>query len=214
MPCWCLLSSAFLFLSHAAFLRLPFYWDELGQFVPAALDIFHAGSWIPHSTVPNVHPPGVMAYLAAFWSVAGCSLPVTRLAMLGLAAVATVMAFRWQPVDLPWRAAFWQPFFSRPPAVLRAGHAGGIGYARHVFFCSRSRCFWRISSAGGLACTVLVLVKETGLLAPAVLFLAVAGAPAARIAVVSVAACPADPLARRSPSWNWPLVRQRCFHAV
>jgi hypothetical protein len=25
-------------LGHAAFLRLPFFWDEAGQFVPAALD--------------------------------------------------------------------------------------------------------------------------------------------------------------------------------
>src|SRR5690349_24983800 len=54
----------FVFLSHAAFLNLPFYWDELGQFVPASLDLFQSGSWIPHSTVANVHPPGVMAYLA------------------------------------------------------------------------------------------------------------------------------------------------------
>ena len=55
----------FVLLSHATFLKLPFFWDELGQFVPAALDIFRDGAWIPHSTVPNVHPPGVMAYLAA-----------------------------------------------------------------------------------------------------------------------------------------------------
>jgi hypothetical protein len=85
------------FLSHAPFLRLPYYWDELGQFIPAALDIFHggfhAGAWIPHSTVPNVHPPGVMAYLAAFWMVAGCSPLSTRIAMLLVASVALLVAF-------------------------------------------------------------------------------------------------------------------------
>ena len=80
-------------LSHGPLLRLPYYWDELGQFVPAALDIFQGGAWIPHSTVPNAHPPGVMAYLAAFWTVAGCSPLATRIAMLLVASVAMLVAF-------------------------------------------------------------------------------------------------------------------------
>src|SRR6476646_9443498 len=81
----------FVFSSHLPFLKLPFYWDELGQFVPAALDIFQRGAWIPLSTVPNVHPPGVMAYLAAVWSIAGYSIAATRVAMLALAAAGTVI---------------------------------------------------------------------------------------------------------------------------
>src|SRR5579863_2486523 len=84
----------FVFLGHVAFLNLPFYWDELGQFVPASLDLFHDGAWIPHSTVANVHPPGVMAYLAAVWSIAGYSIAATRLAMLALAAWGAVLTFR------------------------------------------------------------------------------------------------------------------------
>src|SRR5262249_49005419 len=81
------------FLIHAPLLRLPYYWDELGQFVPAALDLFHDGAWIPYSTVPNVHPPGVMAYLAAFWSVGGCSRLNARLAMLLAASGAILVVF-------------------------------------------------------------------------------------------------------------------------
>src|SRR5579872_3318026 len=77
--------------SHAVFLKTPFYWDELGQFVPAALDIFQSGAWIPRSTVPNVHPPGVMAYLAAVWSITGYSIAATRVAMLALAAAGTAI---------------------------------------------------------------------------------------------------------------------------
>src|SRR5579872_3035787 len=84
----------FIFASHVPFLTVPFYWDELGQFVPAALDIFQKGEWVPRSTVPNVHPPGVMAYLAAVWSVTGYSIAATRLAMLGLAAVGAVVTLR------------------------------------------------------------------------------------------------------------------------
>src|ERR1700756_1615556 len=64
----------FVLLSHAGLLKVAFFWDELGQFVPASLDIFHTGAWIPYSTVPNVHPPGVMAYLAAVWMAVGYSI--------------------------------------------------------------------------------------------------------------------------------------------
>src|SRR5689334_21778190 len=84
----------FVLLSHATFLKLPFFWDELGQFVPAALDIFRTGAWIPYSTVPNVHPPGVMAYLAAVWTAAGYSIASTRVAMLALAAAGVVITLR------------------------------------------------------------------------------------------------------------------------
>src|SRR5689334_9157916 len=84
----------FVLLSHATFLELPFFWDELGQFVPAALDIFRTGAWIPYSTVPNVHPPGVMAYLAAVWMTTGYSIAATRVGMLALAAAGVVITLR------------------------------------------------------------------------------------------------------------------------
>ena len=44
---------------HLPLLKFPFHWDELGQFAPAALDLYQDGSLVPHSTLPNVHPPGV-----------------------------------------------------------------------------------------------------------------------------------------------------------
>ena len=48
-------------------------------------------AWVAHSTIPNVHPPGVEAYLVLWYKVFGYSIPVTRVAMLagrggGLAA--------------------------------------------------------------------------------------------------------------------------------
>ena len=81
------------FLTHAAYFGLPYFWDELGQFVPAALDIYHDGAWIPHSTVPNAHAPGVMTYLAAVWDIFGYSIPATRAAMLLLASCASFFTF-------------------------------------------------------------------------------------------------------------------------
>src|SRR5580700_11852419 len=81
------------FVAHLRYFGLPYFWDELGQFVPAALDILREGAWIPHSTVPNAHPPGVMAYLALVWRAAGYSIAATRLSMLALAAAAVVFTF-------------------------------------------------------------------------------------------------------------------------
>src|SRR5260370_16744315 len=66
------------FLTHAAFFHLPYFWDELGQFVPAALDLYHDGAWIPHSTIPNAHAPGVMAYLPGVWDIFAYPIPPTR----------------------------------------------------------------------------------------------------------------------------------------
>src|ERR1700689_1644672 len=83
----------FVFLAHLPYVGLPYFWDELGQFVPAALDILHDGAWIPHSTVPNAHPPGVMAYLALVWRIAGYSITATRLSMLALAAAAVIFTY-------------------------------------------------------------------------------------------------------------------------
>src|SRR6266566_5538610 len=87
------LIGAFLILAHGPLLRLPFYWDEAGQFVPASLDLFRGGAWIPVSTVPNVHPPGVMAYLAGVWSVFGYSIAGTRIAMLLAATLGLLFTF-------------------------------------------------------------------------------------------------------------------------
>ena len=61
--------------------------------MPAALDILRDGAWVPHSTVPNVHPPGVMAYLAVVWRLFGYSIPATRVAMLALASVGVLFTF-------------------------------------------------------------------------------------------------------------------------
>src|SRR5581483_9075361 len=77
-----LVFAAPLFAIHLSLLTLPFYWDEQGQFIPTALDLLRSGAWIAHSTIPNVHPPGVEAYLVLWYKLFGFSIPVTRLAML------------------------------------------------------------------------------------------------------------------------------------
>jgi hypothetical protein len=86
---------AFLLLlaAHANLLRLPYFWDEAGYYVPAARDLL-AGSLIPHSTPSNAHPPLVMAWLVLAWELFGQSPLVTRIAMLALAAFSLTGFFR------------------------------------------------------------------------------------------------------------------------
>ena len=79
---------------HAPYLTLPYYWDELGQFVPQTLDLYNEGRWIPVHTLPNVHPPGVEALLALVWTaVRGPSIPASRILMLAIAAFGVVGSF-------------------------------------------------------------------------------------------------------------------------
>jgi hypothetical protein len=170
----CLLASAaiaaFIFAGHAPFLRLPFYWDELGQFVPAALDIFQHGAWIPRSTVPNVHPPGVMAYLAAIWSIAGYSIAATRLAMLLLSAAGAIvtlrlalcLGLRFEPAVLA------AAFLSMSPLYFAQSMMAQLDMPAMVFLALALLLFLenRIVAAA-LVSSLLVLIKETGLIAPA-----------------------------------------------
>jgi 4-amino-4-deoxy-L-arabinose transferase-like glycosyltransferase len=78
---------------HAPLLRLPYFWDEAGYYIPAARDLF-SGSLIPYSTPSNAHPPLVMAWLALAWKIFGQSQIVTRSAMLLLAAFSLLGFFR------------------------------------------------------------------------------------------------------------------------
>jgi len=85
--------SVLLIAAHAPLLRLPYFWDEAGYYIPAVRDLL-AGSLIPHSTPSNAHPPLVMMWLALAWKVLGQSQLVTRFAMLLVAAFSLTGFFR------------------------------------------------------------------------------------------------------------------------
>jgi len=79
---------------HASLLKLPYFWDEAGYYVPAAHDLFLTGSLIPKTTISNAHPPLVMAYLTLWWKIFGFNQLVTRTAMLMMASFALLGTFR------------------------------------------------------------------------------------------------------------------------
>lgn len=77
-------------LFHYPLLRLPYYWDEAGYYIPAALDFYHFGQLIPSSTLTTGHTPLIIIYLALAWRAFGFSPLVTRVAM-NLVAAGAIM---------------------------------------------------------------------------------------------------------------------------
>lgn len=73
---------------HAPLLRLPFFWDEAGYYVPAAWDLVHFHSVIPRTTMDSGHPPLSAAYLGLWLTLSGWKPAVARIAMLLMAAFA------------------------------------------------------------------------------------------------------------------------------
>jgi len=79
-------AAGLLWLLHYPFLRLPYFWDEAGYYIPAALDFYHHGLLIPQSTLPTGHTPLLSVYLALVWRIVGYSPLATRSAIIVLAA--------------------------------------------------------------------------------------------------------------------------------
>jgi hypothetical protein len=84
---------AVIFVLHAPLLRLAFFWDEAGYYVPAAYDLVHSRTAIPATTLDTGHPPLPAAYLALWFSLSGWKPAVARIAMLLVAAFALTNVF-------------------------------------------------------------------------------------------------------------------------
>src|SRR5580700_10375978 len=99
---------ALLYVSHFSLLRLPYYWDEAGYYIPAAWDFFRTGSLIPVTTLSNAHPPLPSIYLALWWKTSGFSPEVTREAVLIVASLGLLAVWRLalRAAGSEW-VAFW-----------------------------------------------------------------------------------------------------------
>ena len=82
------------FLGHWTLLRLPYFWDEGGYYIPAAWDVFTTGSLIPHSTLTNAHPPLPSLLLAAWWHLSGFVISGTRTLVCLVAAAGLLAVYR------------------------------------------------------------------------------------------------------------------------
>jgi hypothetical protein len=165
------LFAAVLFAIHSPLLTLPYFWDEHGQFVPAALDILRDGAWVTHSTVPNVHPPGVMAYLALVWRLFGYSILATRLAMLTLASVGVLFTFllaielcrgaTGAPAFIAVLLLLADPLFYTQAMMAQLDMPAMVFTVIALLFYLQKR-YW----LAAVACVVLVLTKETEVILP------------------------------------------------
>jgi 4-amino-4-deoxy-L-arabinose transferase-like glycosyltransferase len=153
---------------HLPLLRLPYFWDEAGYYVPAARDLLLTGSLIPHSTPSNAHPPLVMAYLALCWEIAGYSPLVTRTVMLLVSAFALLGLFQLARfvantevaiASVLCTAAYPVFFVQSSLAQVDLAAAGFIFWALLAYVRNRK---WL--AAGWFA--VAALAKETAILAP------------------------------------------------
>ncbi|HTW80237.1 MAG TPA: hypothetical protein VME23_11890 [Terracidiphilus sp.] len=96
LPLWMIFPVIFaaLYASHFGLLRVPYYWDEAGYYIPAAWDFFRTGSLIPTTTLTNAHPPLPSIYLALWWKLSGFYPEVTREAVLMVAALGLLGVWR------------------------------------------------------------------------------------------------------------------------
>ena len=162
---------AALLLSHAFLLRLPYFWDEAGYYIPSARDLLN-GSLIPHSTLSNAHPPLVLAWLALAWKLFGEKLIVTRVAMLALAAFSLTGFFR-----LARRAA--NPTVAIAATLLTAVYPVFFAQSSlaHVDLAAAGLTFWGLEAyiakrRGSMIVWFALagLAKETAVLVPVGLF--------------------------------------------
>ncbi|MGA8937650.1 MAG: glycosyltransferase family 39 protein [Acidobacteriaceae bacterium] len=91
-PILFLLLFACVAVSHLTLLHLPYYWDEGGYYIPAALDFYHTGQLVPHYT--NGHPPLPNILLGTLWHIVGFRIIATRLMACTFAALGLCAVFR------------------------------------------------------------------------------------------------------------------------
>ena len=157
---------------HLPLLRLPYFWDEAGYYVPAARDLLLYGELIPHSTPSNAHPPLVIAYLALVWKVLGYAPLVTRTAMVAVAAFSLLGVFRLGQrvansevaVAAAICTALYPVFFAQSSLAHLDLAAAGLTFWGLFAYVENRRwsTIWCFSLAA--------LAKETAILAPLALF--------------------------------------------
>ncbi len=159
------------FLLHAPVLRLPYFWDEAGYYVPAARDLLLSRTPIPHTTVSNAHPPLVLAWIALWWKLAGYTPAVARAAMLVIASFSLLGVFRLAErvanaevaVAATVCTGLYPVFFAQSSLAQVDLAAAGLTVWGLLAYIQRSR------AATVIWFSLAVLAKETAIIAPVAL---------------------------------------------
>ena len=157
-----------IFILHGTVLRLPYFWDEAGYFVPAAWDFFRTGDLVPQTTLSNAHPPLVMIWLAFWWKFGNFAPAATRTAMLlasaaglfGLFKLARHVSNTYVAVATVALTALYPVFFAQSSlAQLDIGVFSVMTWA--IYFHVTQRHRWSVFFQG-LCC----IAKETAVVVP------------------------------------------------
>jgi len=154
-------------------LRLPFFWDEAGYYIPAVHDLMQFHSLIVRTTLDTGHPP-LSAFWLAFWFAIGGLKPlVAHTAMLLLAAFALTNVFLLARRITNAKVAFAStvatalyPIFFVQSSLAHADIAAAA-FALWGIRLSVERRLWWSQFAFSLA----VLSKETAIITPLALAL-------------------------------------------
>ena len=148
---------------HSPLLRLPYFWDEAGYYVPSALDFYRAGLLIPQSTLPEGHPPLVMVYLGLVWHILGFSPWAARAAMTLLAASTVAALYVLARRVASREVAAWSalllalsPLFFAQSTLVHLDLTAAL-FTTLAVLCLLDDRPWLFALAGSLA----VLSKET-----------------------------------------------------
>lgn len=148
---------------HAPLLRLPYFWDEAGYYIPAALDFYRHAQLIPHDTVPSGHTPLLMIYIAAAWHLFGFQRWVTRAAMILVAAGAVAATFELGRRAAGRDAGVWSalllalsPLFFAQSSLVYLDLAAALFTTLVVLFVLENR--WILFA---FAASAAVMTKET-----------------------------------------------------
>ncbi len=166
-----------LYVAHWSLLRLPYYWDEAGYYIPAAWDFFRTGSLIPITTLSNAHPPLPSVYLALWWRVCGFYPEVTREAVLIVASLGLLAVWRLaMRLNGSLLVAFWtvlltaiypiwftQSTLAHADIFAAAATLWALVYALPDHSSDRN---FRKPWAAAIWFSVAVLAKETAILTP------------------------------------------------
>ena len=150
-------------LLHGPLLRLPYYWDEAGYYIPAAIDFFHHGLLIPQATLPTGHTPLVSVCLALAWWLLGYAPLVTRLTMIAFAAATLVALYALGRTVARRETALWacillalSPLFFAQSSLAFLDLPAAFTTTVAVWALLRRRMAWF-----AVAASLAVLTKET-----------------------------------------------------
>lgn len=182
LPLWLVFPAVFVAVvaAHLPLLRLPYYWDEAGYYIPAAYDFFRTGSLIPFSTLSNAHPPLPSLYLALWWKIFGFHPQVTRIAMCFVTSLALLAVYRlavvttrrlWVAAASVLLTALYPVWFAQSSLAHADMFAAAATLWALVFLIERRA--WAMVACFSLA----ALAKETAIVTPVALALWEAFAP-------------------------------------